>query len=245
MADTKTTSLSELTTTDPATDVIMAVDVSDTTLGAGGTNKGVRIVNLFPPQTANTIYSGPSSAGPSTATFRALVAADVPSLAASKITTGQMALARGGTGADLSATGGTGQVLKQTSGGGVVTVAAISTSDLPTTGLTIQSWSTALTTATDGGTVTFDLGASSFQQVTLAGNRTLALSNATSASRFTLILKQDATGSRTVAWFAGITWATDGNATPTLTTTANKRDVFTFLTVGSGAYLGFVAGQSL
>lgn len=46
-------------------------------------------------------------------------------LPASIIASGQLALARGGTGADLSATGGTGQVLKQTSAGGVVTVGTV------------------------------------------------------------------------------------------------------------------------
>jgi len=55
----------------------------------------------------------------------------VPNHAASAITTGQLALARGGTNADLSATGGTGQVLKQTSAGGNVTVAALTAGDIP------------------------------------------------------------------------------------------------------------------
>lgn len=63
--------------------------------------------------------------------YSPLSAADIPNLAASKITTGQLALARGGTNADLSATGGTGQVLKQTSAGGAVTVAALTAGDIP------------------------------------------------------------------------------------------------------------------
>jgi len=52
-------------------------------------------------------------------------------LAASQITSGALALARGGTGADLSATGGANQVLKQASAGGVVTVAALVAADIP------------------------------------------------------------------------------------------------------------------
>ena len=52
--------------------------------------------------------------------------------AASDITSGQLALARGGTNADLSATGGSAQYLKQTSVGGTITVAAILAADLPT-----------------------------------------------------------------------------------------------------------------
>lgn len=50
--------------------------------------------------------------------------------AASAVTSGQMALARGGTGADLSATGGSNQFLKQVSGGAVVTVGAILSAEL-------------------------------------------------------------------------------------------------------------------
>jgi hypothetical protein len=61
----------------------------------------------------------------------ALVAADIPSLDASKITTGLLALARGGTGADLSATGGANQVLKQTTAGGAVSVATLVAADIP------------------------------------------------------------------------------------------------------------------
>lgn len=60
----------------------------------------------------------------------ALVASDIPNLDATKITTGALALARGGTGADLSATGGAGQVVKQASAGGAFTVAALTPAEL-------------------------------------------------------------------------------------------------------------------
>lgn len=52
--------------------------------------------------------------------------------AASDINSGQLALARGGTGADLSATGGTGQVLRQSSAGAGITVSALAAADIPT-----------------------------------------------------------------------------------------------------------------
>jgi hypothetical protein len=60
-------------------------------------------------QTANRVFAGPSSAGPTAPTFRALVAADIPSLPASQITSGQLATAQGGTA--LSAIGTASQVL--------------------------------------------------------------------------------------------------------------------------------------
>lgn len=69
--------------------------------------------------------------GANTWAAAALVAADIPSLAASKITTGQIALARGGTNADLSATGGANQVVRQDSSGGAFTVSALAAADIP------------------------------------------------------------------------------------------------------------------
>lgn len=97
--------------------------------------------------------------------------------------------------------------------------------------------------ATDGSTVTFDLSRSLFQQVTLGGNRTLALSNVRTGSRFMLRIVQDGTGSRTVTWFSTIKWA--GGSAPTLTTTINKADWFGFFVTGSGTYDGFIIGQNL
>lgn len=58
---------------------------------------------------------------------------DIGSLAASDVTTGQLALARGGTNADLSATGGTSQVLKQVSAGAAITVGTLASSNLSDT----------------------------------------------------------------------------------------------------------------
>lgn len=92
----------------------------------------------------------------------------------------------------------------------------------------------------DGATVTFDLAVRDLHTLTMAGNRTLAVSGATVGQEFTVILKQDATGSRVPTWFSGILW--EGGSPPTLTTTANKQDVFRFLTIGSGSYLGWTVG---
>lgn len=53
-------------------------------------------------QTANTVLAAPNGAG-GNATFRTLVSADIPNLDTSKITTGILGVARGGTGVDASA----------------------------------------------------------------------------------------------------------------------------------------------
>lgn len=100
-----------------------------------------------------------------------------------------------------------------------------------------------LTTDVDGATVTFDLSASNKHQVTIAGNRTFALSNPSVGQAFMIKVIQDGTGSRTVTWFSGISWA--GGTAPTLTTTASKGDSFGFLCTGSGTYDGFIIGQNI
>ena len=96
---------------------------------------------------------------------------------------------------------------------------------------------------TDGATVTFDLNAANTHTVTLGGNRTLALSNVDAGQKFIIRLVQDGTGSRTVTWFSTIKWP--GGTTPTLTTTANKTDVFGFICTSAGNYDGFVVGLNL
>ena len=113
-------------------------------------------------------------------------------------------------------------------------------------GNTVQVYTgfkTPLEDNTDGATVTFDLNAANTHTVTLGGNRTLAISNETAGQKFIIKLVQDGTGSRTVSWFSTIKWA--GGVVPTLTTTANKADVFGFICTGADAYDGFVVGYNV
>lgn len=91
-------------------------------------------------ETANRVFAGPTTGSPGTPAFRALVAADIPSLPASILTSGQLALARGGTHADLSATGGAGQYLKQSSSGADVSVGTIPFSDIASTPTTLSGY---------------------------------------------------------------------------------------------------------
>ena len=92
------------------------------------------------------------------------------------------------------------------------------------------------------GTVNFNLALSDMHATTLTGNRTLTLSNVQVGQRFNLTLKQDATGSRTVTWWSGIQWP--GGTVPTLTTTANRSDVFEFLAKPDSTFIGRVWGQN-
>jgi hypothetical protein len=108
----------------------------------------------------------------------------------------------------------------------------------------INSHYGAITTDTDGATITFDLNASDKHQVTMAASgRVLAISNGQNGQSFLVTLIQDATGGRFPTWFSTIKWP--GSTAPSLTSGGGKIDVFSFLQVTSGNYYGFTVGQNL
>lgn len=123
---------------------------------------------------------------------------------------------------------------------GTITAGGFSTTGVITVG---QAFKSNNKSNSDGGTVTFDLDVSNFHTVTIAGNRTLALSNADPGQKFAIRLQQDATGGRTVTWFSTIKWP-DGVA-PTLSSTGNKADLFGFVCTSAGQYDGFGIGYNL
>lgn len=90
------------------------------------------------------------------------------------------------------------------------------------------------------GAQTIDFNSSTSAVVTRTftlsgGNATFTFSNPPKAGTLiTIVLVQDGTGSRTVTWPASVKWS--GGTAPTLTTTASKRDVFTFVYDGSNYY---------
>lgn len=99
-------------------------------------------------------------------------------------------------------------------------------------------------TDADAVTVTIDLSditKGNVRKTTLGGNRTLAISNPTAGQAFVYELIQDATGSRTVTWWAGIKW--QNGVVPTLSTAANAIDIFVFLYDGT-TYFGSIYGQA-
>ena len=89
-------------------------------------------------------------------------------------------------------------------------------------------------TLTDQATIAWDVIDSPVAKVTLGANRTLAAPSGTSpaAGQFiALTVIQDGTGSRTLTWNA--TYEFTADTAPTLTTTANKGDLFIFKYNGS------------
>lgn len=88
---------------------------------------------------------------------RALIAADIPSLDASKISSGALALARGGTGTDLSASGGARQVLVQDAAH-AISARLLVTDDLrPAISNLLQTASTTLSGSHDASTTTINV----------------------------------------------------------------------------------------
>ena len=104
---------------------------------------------------------------------------------------------------------------------------------------TFQGVKETLTTANTGTTYTVANTASSILDLTLTGNCAMTYPAPSGGGQFTLLLKQDATGSRTVTWPSTVRWA--GGTAPTLTATAGKTDVVAFLSDGT-YWLGFVGG---
>ena len=79
----------------------------------------------------------------------------------------------------------------------------------------------------DGATITPDFAAANNFSVTLGGNRTLANpSNLTAGQSGVIVITQDGTGSRTLAY--GSYFKFSGGTAPTLTTTASAVDVLAY-----------------
>lgn len=79
--------------------------------------------------------------------------------------------------------------------------------------------------------------------LTLTGNCTITFPTATAGHSFTLILRQDGTGSRTVTWPSEVKWAS--GVAPTLTTTASAVDILGFFCADGTNWFGFVSGQDM
>lgn len=97
-------------------------------------------------------------------------------------------------------------------------------------------------TDSDGATITFDMTSNNIHSVTLAGNRTLAVTNVSVGQVFILRLIQDGSGNRVVTWFSTIHWA--GGSAPTLATTASHWDDIGFICTATNVFDGFVVGAN-
>jgi hypothetical protein len=148
-----------------------------------------------------------------TPSFRPLVAADIPSLDASIITTGLLALARGGTNADLSATGGASRFLRQNSSGAAITVIQPDFADLSGIGKATKYNNIALVSngipaeyaTVDNITATANIAATTIYSVPASGAGLYRLS-------YYVIVNRAATTSSTLPDLQ-LTWTDQDNST--------------------------------
>jgi len=91
------------------------------------------------------------------------------------------------------------------------------------------------TTLSDGATVAWNASANQVTSVTLGGNRTLgAASNQIDGGVYVISIIQDGTGSRTLAFNSNYKFV--NGAAPTVSTTANARDVLVFVSNGTNMF---------
>jgi len=85
-----------------------------------------------------------------------------------------------------------------------------------------------------GAAIALDLANGNVQKLTLTANATITLTSPVSGAMrsLTLLVFQDATGSRTITWPGSVKWGNAG--APTLTTTASKMDMVSLFTVDGG-----------
>ncbi len=104
---------------------------------------------------------------------------------------------------------------------------------------------TVTTIASSTVSADLDLESGNVFEVTLDNSPTLTFSNPPATGKggsFSVLLAQDATGTRIVTWPGSVKWA--GGTTPTLTTTPSRVDIFTFVTTDAGTiWYGFTSGQ--
>ena len=89
-------------------------------------------------------------------------------------------------------------------------------------------------TLTDAATINWDTSLGQVAYVTLGGNRTMAAPSNLKVGTYILHVIQDGSGGRTLSWNSVFKW-TAGIA-PVLTSPANRRDVFSFISDGTNLY---------
>ena len=87
--------------------------------------------------------------------------------------------------------------------------------------------------ATTSGATNIDARTGAAFQCTLTGGATLTPTNVADGQRVTVLVKQDGTGGRTLAW-SGVTWP--GGVTPSQTSTANKADLYELVSINGTIY---------
>jgi hypothetical protein len=98
---------------------------------------------------------------------------------------------------------------------------------------TVTNYTETPFTANSSTAITLDLANGTVQIITLTGNATITMPTATAGKSFIILLKQDATGSRSVTWS---TVKYPSGTAPTITATASRMDILSFFADGTNWY---------
>lgn len=102
------------------------------------------------------------------------------------------------------------------------------------TGTVTMNANIANQTLTDGATINWDVSLGQVATVTLGGARTMAAPTNLRVGTYILHVVQDGVGGRTLNWNSVFKWP--AGVAPTLTSTANRRDLFSFVCDGTNLY---------
>lgn len=105
---------------------------------------------------------------------------------------------------------------------------------------TVTNYVETLYSSNTSTAITVDLANGTVQNLTLTGNATITMPTAVAGKSFIIILSQDATGSRTVTW-STVSWPSA--TAPTITSTASKKDIYSFFSNGT-SWFGTTIGQN-
>lgn len=147
-----------------------------------------------------------------------------------------------GTNYASSLAGTSGQVL--ISGGASVptwtsTLTSIGLTTPTLTNPTVTNYTETRFTANSGTSITLNLANGTLQDITLTGSPTITMPTASAGKSFLLMLRTG-TGSYTVTW-STVKWP--GGTAPTVTTTASRMDIYSFVSDGTNWY-GATGGQN-
>jgi hypothetical protein len=127
-----------------------------------------------------------------------------------------------------------------TLGGTTSTVGNVTTSNVTVTNYTESV--VAIGTVTSSNTLSLTTGTVQTATLTASTACTFTMPTATAGKSFILLLKQAASTGNGTATFTGVKWATAG--APTITATAGKMDILTFVADGESWYGAYTQGYT-